>query len=108
MIDSPPVMAVADASVLAHQTSAVLFVVGCEMTSRPAANQAVEQLLKVGATMAGGVLNKVNVGQHGYYYSHYYRGGYGEYYGRSNGNGSVRPADDPNASAEGAGGRIAP
>jgi capsular exopolysaccharide synthesis family protein len=37
IIDSPPVMAVTDASILAHTASGVVFVVGADMTSRGAA-----------------------------------------------------------------------
>jgi capsular exopolysaccharide synthesis family protein len=44
VIDSPPVIAVADASVIAHATSGVLFVVGADMTSRHAARRAVDRL----------------------------------------------------------------
>ena len=39
MIDTPPVMAVTDSSVVAHLATGVLFVVGAEMTSRHAAQR---------------------------------------------------------------------
>ena len=39
IIDSPPVMAVTDASIVAHTVSGVVFVVGAEMTSRHAAQR---------------------------------------------------------------------
>ncbi len=44
VIDTPPVMAVTDSSVVAHAVTGVLFVVGAEMTSRHAAQRALEQL----------------------------------------------------------------
>ena len=44
IVDTPPVMAVTDSSVVAHLATGVLFVVGAEMTSRYAAQRAVEQL----------------------------------------------------------------
>ncbi len=43
IIDSPPVMAVTDASVIAHSATGVVFVVGAEMTSKGAAKAALEQ-----------------------------------------------------------------
>lgn len=80
IIDTPPVMAVTDSSVMAHLTTGVLFVVGSEMTSRYAAKRAIEQLEKVQATFIGGILNRVDLQHNPYYYSHYYRRAYGEYY----------------------------
>ena len=44
VIDSPPVLAVADASVVANMASGVVFVVGADQTTRHAARAAVEQL----------------------------------------------------------------
>ena len=44
IIDSPPVMAVTDAALVAHHATGVVFVVGAEMTSRHAAKRAVDQL----------------------------------------------------------------
>lgn len=80
IVDTPPVMAVADASVIAQQVSGALFVIGAEMTSRHAARQAVQQLHTVQARMIGAVLNRVNLGRHPYYYSQYYRREYTSYY----------------------------
>jgi receptor protein-tyrosine kinase len=42
LVDTPPVMAVTDAALVAHCTTGVLFVVGCEMTNRNTAAQAIE------------------------------------------------------------------
>lgn len=80
VIDSPPVMAVTDASVIAHQVSGVIFVVGSEMTSHRAAKAALEQLDAAKARYIGAVLNKVDLKRNAYYYSHYYRRQYSEYY----------------------------
>ncbi len=80
VIDTPPVMAVTDSSVVSHLASHVLFVVGCEMTSRYAAQRAVEQLSRVRAKMVGVVLNRVDLAHNAYYYSHYYKREYGKYY----------------------------
>lgn len=80
VIDSPPVMAVADASVVAHATTGVLFVIGTEMTSRHAARRAVEQLETSQGRFFGAVLNRVDLERNAYYYSQYYRREYTTYY----------------------------
>jgi succinoglycan biosynthesis transport protein ExoP len=80
LIDTPPIMAVTDSSVVAHLVSGVLFVVGAEMTSRHAAQRAVEQLLNTQAKFVGAVLNRVDLQHNAYYYSQYYRRSYSEYY----------------------------
>ena len=73
IIDTPPVMAVADAAVLADKVIGVLFVVGADMTSRRGARLAIEQLVAGGAQVIGAVLNGVNLSRHPRYYSPYYR-----------------------------------
>ena len=86
VVDSPPVMAVTDAALVAHRTTGVLFVVGCEMTGRHAAQSALEQLHSARAKIIGGVLNRVNVERNSYYYSHYYKSEYANYYKSSSAN----------------------
>jgi capsular exopolysaccharide synthesis family protein len=83
IIDSPPAMAVIDASVIAHTVGGVLFVVAAEKTSRPAAIKALEQLDAAKANFVGVVLNRVDVDRNAFYYSPYYRQDYGQYYSRS-------------------------
>jgi capsular exopolysaccharide synthesis family protein len=80
VIDSPPVMAVTDASVIAHRTTGVVFTIGCEQVNRNAAKVAVEQLLSSKAAILGAVLNRVNVRKNPYYYAHYYKQDYAGYY----------------------------
>jgi capsular exopolysaccharide synthesis family protein len=80
IIDTPPVMAVTDAVLVAHRASGVLFVVGSEMTSRHAAKRALEQLEQAQTRFVGAVLNRVDLKRNAYYYSHYYRREYSEYY----------------------------
>jgi succinoglycan biosynthesis transport protein ExoP len=80
VIDSPPVMAVADAAVVAHSATDVLFVVGAEMTARQAAQRAIERLQQARARMLGAVLNRVDLDRHAYFYSQYYRREYTAYY----------------------------
>jgi capsular exopolysaccharide synthesis family protein len=85
IIDTPPVLAVADVSVLAHAVNGTLFVVGSEMTSRHAARQAVHQLTNVQARVLGVVLNRVDLERNAYYYSQYYRREYTSYYVKQGG-----------------------
>ena len=80
IIDTPPVMAVTDSSVLAHMATGVLFVVGAEMTSRYVAQRALEQLDHAHARFLGAVLNRVDLKHNAYYYSQYYRREYNDYY----------------------------
>ena len=83
IIDTPPVLAVADASVLAHAVSGVVFVIGAEMVSRHTAATALEQLENAHAKLLGGVLNRVDLDRNAYYYSQYYRKEYADYYTQS-------------------------
>jgi polysaccharide biosynthesis transport protein len=80
IVDTPPVMAVTDAPVIAPSVSAVLFVVGADMTSRHLALRAVEQLDAVKARFAGAVLNRADIDRNPYYYANYYRREYSNYY----------------------------
>ena len=79
VVDTPPVMAVTDAALVAHVVNGVVFVIGCEQTSKHTATAALEQLEAAKARFLGGILNKVDVERHAYYYSHYYRRDYGQY-----------------------------
>jgi capsular exopolysaccharide synthesis family protein len=83
VIDSPPVMAVTDASILAHSASGVLFVTAADVTNRPAAVRAMEQLAAAKASVIGAVLNRADVERNAYFYSPYYRNEYTAYYSGS-------------------------
>jgi succinoglycan biosynthesis transport protein ExoP len=83
VIDTPPVMVVTDAALVARK-SAVVFVIGAEMTSRHTAKRALDQLEQVDAQFIGAVLNRVDLKRHAYYYSQYYRREYSTYYAKSN------------------------
>jgi capsular exopolysaccharide synthesis family protein len=82
VVDSPPVLAVADASILANAATGVIFVVGADHTSRQTAKAAIEQLEAVQAHVIGAVLNRADVERNPYYYSQYYRKEYSRYYAR--------------------------
>jgi len=85
IIDTPPVMAVADARIIGRIVDKTLFVVRWDKTPRKVARAAVEQLHRAKVDIAGVVLQQVDLdrygrmgyGDSGYYY-HY--GRYGKYY----------------------------
>ena len=76
LIDSPPLLAMADTPVLASVVEGVVLVLAAEKTPRPSVVRAVEQIQGVGGKVIGVVLNRVNLERNSYYYSQYY----GEYY----------------------------
>jgi capsular exopolysaccharide synthesis family protein len=80
VIDTPPVLAVTDAAVVAHRATGVLFVIAADVTSRQAAQTALDQLQNARARFLGAVLNRVDVERDAYYYSRYYRKDYTNYY----------------------------
>jgi Mrp family chromosome partitioning ATPase len=76
VFDSPPTLAVTDASLLANMVDGTLLVLDAGQTRRPAAVRAVERLNDVGANVLGVVLNRLGPSSDGYYYYYYYHGGY--------------------------------
>ena len=70
VLDCPPVMAVADASIIGNVTSSVLFVVGSGTTTREIAQAALRRLIAVQADVIGVVLNKAARDRRSAY--HYY------------------------------------
>ena len=83
VIDTPPVLVVADSLIAAREATGVVFVVGAEKTSRHAARTAIEQLDAANAHLVGSVLNRADVIRNPYYYSSYYRKEYARYYVKS-------------------------
>jgi non-specific protein-tyrosine kinase len=69
VIDTPPVLAVADSSLLARLCDGVLLVVLADTTRTNALRRATEQIQQAGARLLGVVLNKVTATSGGYYYS---------------------------------------
>ncbi len=70
--DSPPVVIVADAAVLAKQVAGVVLVVEVDKTRRDVVNQAIFNLQQAEANVYGVVLNRVSKKRHSYYYQGYY------------------------------------
>jgi polysaccharide biosynthesis transport protein len=84
VLDTPPVLAVTDAVIIAQKVAGVVFVVGSEMTRRVHAERALETLLNGRARGIGAVLNRVDFDRNKYYYSRYYGYQYKSYYGQNN------------------------
>ena len=80
IIDTPPVLAVTDAVILAPLVSGVTFVIGADMTRRRLAERAIETLVQTRPKYAAAVLNKVDFARNKYYYSRYYGHQYNSYY----------------------------
>jgi uncharacterized protein involved in exopolysaccharide biosynthesis/Mrp family chromosome partitioning ATPase len=76
VIDSPPVLPVADSVVLSTMADGVLVVIKGQSTTVPAVRQAKAKLERVGAKLLGSVLNDVDVTSGDYYY---YKGYYASY-----------------------------
>ena len=72
VIDTPPVLAVTDASIVTRWASGVAFVVGSEMTRSRLAERAIETLSAARPSFIGAVLNRVDVSSNRYYYTQHY------------------------------------
>lgn len=72
LFDTPPVLAVADAQILANKTSGVILVTNSGKTDIGAAQKAKELLNNAKGKLLGVVLNNKKVKQGNYYYYHYY------------------------------------
>src|SRR5688572_27290530 len=88
LIDSPPLLAVTDAAVLATISDGAILVIRVGATAKAAVRRAVAQLQTVHGRIVGAVLNDVDLrsgafsGSYGYYYYYYY--GEGARNGRRN------------------------
>ncbi len=95
IIDTPPVIVVTDAVLVARKTDGVLLVVRCNSTPREAARHTAETLRTANIPLIGAVLNDMDVTRRygGYhYYNYYYHYYYGGYYGSSDGSGDTKTA----------------
>ena len=83
VVDSPPVLVVSDARVMANIVDKTIFVIRWVNTRREVASMSTRQLTSGGAKIAGAVLSMVNVRKHaryGYGDSGYYYGSSRKYY----------------------------
>jgi len=81
LLDSPPLLAVTDALILAKSVNGVLLVVDPKKTKRGAIRQAIEQLQRLDTRLLGVVLNNIKVKRSSYYYNRDYY--YSKQYGRT-------------------------
>jgi capsular exopolysaccharide synthesis family protein len=79
--DSPPIMGVSDATILASEVDLALLVVQYRKYPQNMTLRAKQQVEKVEGTLLGVVLNNINISQDSYYY--YYSGYYYDYYAKS-------------------------
>ena len=78
--DSPPIMGVSDASILASQVDMVLQVIQYRRYPQPMTIRAKQMIQKVGGNLIGIVLNNINMSSDENYY--YYSGYYYDYYSK--------------------------
>jgi Mrp family chromosome partitioning ATPase len=71
VFDTPPVLAVSDATVLANRVDGVIFVIKAKQTRRDAAKEAYKRLQQGKATVLGCVFNQASGKEGGYYYTYY-------------------------------------
>ena len=82
LVDSPPVLAVADASILASQSDGIIMVVDSSTTKSSSFQAALDTLSVTQVKVLGAVVNKLKLPRfgYGYDYSYHYRSYY-RYYG---------------------------
>lgn len=78
--DSPPIMGVSDASILASVVDMALLVIQYRKYPQVMTLRAKQMVEKVGGNLMGVVLNNINISQDSYYY--YYSGYYYDYYSK--------------------------
>jgi capsular exopolysaccharide synthesis family protein len=85
LFDSPPILGVSDASILASEVDLVIQVIQYRRYPQPMTIRAKQMIEKVGGNFVGMVLNNINMSQDegyyyysGYYHDYYYSRGVGE------------------------------
>ena len=79
--DSPPIMGVSDASILASEVDITMQVIQYRRYPQPMNIRAKQLIEKVGGNLVGIVLNNINMSQDESYY--YYSGYYHDYYSKN-------------------------
>ena len=97
--DSPPIMGVSDASILASEVDMTIQVIQYRRYPQPMNIRAKQLIEKVGGNLMGIVLNNINMAQDESYY--YYSGYYHEYYSKNEDETSAipEPKDKPKSKA---------
>jgi non-specific protein-tyrosine kinase len=83
IVDSPPLLIVVDAAVLAKNADGTLLIFDSCATRVDSAKRAMQALARVGVKPIGGVINRLDRAKVGGYYYYAYRDRYGDYYGRT-------------------------
>ncbi len=91
LLDTPPILAMADTPVLCPMADGIVLVVAAEESHRPALLRAVDQVQSVGGKIIGVILNKVDLERNSYYYGQYYGEYYRSYYAEGAGRYSAQP-----------------
>lgn len=86
IVDSPPVMGLSDAPILARLADAVLLVVSSKQVPRKAARQALKRLRASGANIVGAAMTKFSLNHVGYDYAYRYMSSGYYTYGGDDGN----------------------
>jgi capsular exopolysaccharide synthesis family protein len=76
IVDTPPVLTVADASIIGPQVNGALLVIETGKTRRATFATAVERLARTGTHIFGAILNRVRLDRSGYGYYYYYYSSY--------------------------------
>lgn len=97
--DSPPIMGVSDASILASEVDLALLVIQYRKYPQAMTVRAKQMVEKVGGTLLGVVLNNINISQDSYYY--YYSGYYYDYYSRNDEDGAKKNGEGKKPASEG-------
>ena len=87
--DSPPIMGVSDASILASEVDMALQVIQYRRYPQPMTIRAKQMIEKVGGNLLGIVLNNINMASDENYY--YYSGYYYDYYSKQDDDAEVKP-----------------
>jgi polysaccharide biosynthesis transport protein len=88
--DSPPIMGVSDASILASEVDMVLQVIQYRRYPQPMTIRAKQMIEKVGGNLLGIVLNNISMASDENYY--YYSGYYYDYYSKQDDEADSKPA----------------
>ena len=101
--DSPPIMGVSDASILASEVDVTVQVIQYRRYPQPMNIRAKQLIEKVGGNLIGIVLNNINMSQDESYY--YYSGYYHDYYAK---NEEAEPQTKPKVEEDKSAGEIKP
>lgn len=93
MFDSPPIMGVSDASILASVVDMSVLVIQYRKYPQVMTIRAKQMVEKVGGNLMGVVLNNINISQDSYYY--YYSGYYYDYYSKHDDDDGGKANGDP-------------